>query len=51
MPESKQVQMCCCCEKLKLCEWVACPYLEDVYHEIEMGWWCDECYQNSADDI
>jgi len=43
--------LCDHCHLLKLVEYIADPYLEEISGEIEISWWCNDCYIDRADDI
>ena len=39
------------CGEVKEVEWLPDPFINDVYDEEDLSYWCEECYSDRADEV
>ena len=50
--KSPSHRKCIKCRNVKKVSWQCNPYAAEIDgEEIEWGWWCEDCYEDRADDI
>lgn len=51
--DTNEAVFCVVCGNLTRCTWRDDPYAADVNNtpDVNVGWWCDTCYQLACDEI